>query len=332
MFFYLLERGIRCFLRSYRRSENDFIKIVKIMDETTNKKRINFKFWSREKDLKILKFVAIFIIVAASLIIIKDEISWQLDSSLPSEDVMTDENDSEEAACNVLGIELHGDLVTYIPPSETDANENNGEPTKDQTASENIVYAINEAEKDSSIKAIILEVDSYGGYPVAGEEVAIALKKANKPTIALVREGGASAAYMAASGADKIFASKNSDVGSIAVTMSYLDYVRQNQKEGLTYIPLSSGKFKDTGDPNKTLNQEEKNLLMRDVNILHENFIKMVAENRNLDIEKVETMADGSTMLGEMALKNGLIDQIGGIFEVKEFLKEKIGEDVEICW
>jgi protease-4 len=68
------------------------------------------------------------------------------------------------------------------------------------------------------------------------------------------------------------------------------------------------------------------------VNILHENFIKMVAENRSLDIEKVRKLADGSTMLGEMALQNGLIDQIGGMFEVRDYLKEKIGRNIEICW
>jgi len=237
--------------------------------------------------------------------------------------------EDEIGNCNVYGIELHGELFTYIPPANFD---DEGNITEDQTASENIIYAIEEAEKDENIKAIILEVDSYGGYPVAGEEVAIALKKANKPTVALIREGGASAAYMAASGADKIFASQNSDVGSIGVTMSYLDNTQQNLKEGLNYVSLSSGKYKDTGDPNKPLSQEEKNLLMRDVNILHQNFIKMVAENRNLDTEKVKLLADGSTMLGEMALQNGLIDQIGGMFEVKDYLKKKIGEDVEICW
>jgi len=237
--------------------------------------------------------------------------------------------EDEMGNCNVHGIELHGELLTYIPP----ANFNDeGYIAEDQTASENIIYAIKEAEKDESIKAIILEVDSYGGYPVAGEEVAIALKNAKKPTVALIREGGASAAYMAASGANIIFASKNSDVGSIGVTMSYLDYVQQNQKEGLYYVSLSSGKFKDTGDPNKPLSQEEKNLLMRDVNILHQNFVKMVAVNRNLEIEIVKKLADGSTMLGEMALQNGLINQIGGMPEVKEYLKEKIGEEVEICW
>jgi len=234
-----------------------------------------------------------------------------------------------EENCNVSGISLHGDLMTYISPADYDTD---GNLLYDESASEDLVYNIEQAEKDEQIKAIILEIDSYGGGPTAGEEVANALKNAEKPTVALIREGGVSAAYWAASGADIIFASQNSDVGSIGVTMSYLDNTAQNQKEGLAYNQLSSGKFKDTGDPNKTLSVEEKALLMRDVNIIHQNFMEAVAENRNLDINKVKAMADGSSMLGEMALQNGLIDKIGGESEVKEYLKEKIGDEVEICW
>ena len=71
---------------------------------------------------------------------------------------------------------------------------------------------------------------------------------------------------------------------------------------------------------------------MRDINILHQNFIKTVAANRNLGIEKVEGIADGSSMLGEMALENGLIDQIGGLPEATEYLKSQINEEAEICW
>ncbi len=62
-----------------------------------------------------------------------------------------------------------------------------------------------------------------------------------------------------------------------------------------------------------------------------ENIIKAVAENRNLDIEKVRQLADGSTMLGQMALENNLIDKIGGRYEVKEYLREKLGGEIKIC-
>jgi len=300
-------------------------------NKTGNKQRVISKFLRQKIGARFFKFIAVLIVVAASLIIIKDEIAWQFDLAATDEGISSDIVDQEKDKCNVFGIELRGDLMTYIPPSGADM-EGGGNYSRNQTASENIVLAINEAQKNDRVKAIILEIDSYGGYPVAGEEVALALKRASKPTVALIRGGGVSAAYMAASGADEIFASKNSDVGSIGVTMSYLDYVKQNEKEGLTYIPLASGKFKDTGDPDKILTREEKDLLMRDIDIMHQNFVRMVAENRNLEIEKVAQLADGSSMLGEMALENGLIDRIGGMFEVEEFLKNKIGAEVDICW
>jgi protease-4 len=208
----------------------------------------------------------------------------------------------------------------------------NGNIISDETASESVVYAIEEAEKDENIKAIILEVDSYGGSAVAAEEIAQAMKRAIKPTVALVRTAATSAAYWASTGAKTIFASNLSDIGSIGVTMSYLDNSKKNIKDGLTYNSLSTGKFKDYGDSDKPLTAEERKLLMRDLNIMNENFIQVVATNRNLDINKVQALADGSSMPGQMAKDNGFIDRIGGMPEVKEYLKEKIGEDVEVCW
>lgn len=294
-----------------------------------NKKRLNFKLWDPARDKRVFKFIIIVVIFLAAILTIKEEILWDAgyyDELLPGEEAV---NDTAAETCNVQGIELHGELVTYISPADLDAD---GNLLADKVASQDIDFAIQESEKNNDIKAIVLEVDSYGGSPTAAEEISNALKAAKKPTVALIREGGVSAAYWAATGADIIFASKNSDVGSIAVTMSYLDYAKQDLKEGFTYNELTSGKFKDTGNPDKTLTSEEKQLLMRDIEIVHRNFIKAVSENRSLDIAEVESLADGSTMLGEMALQNGLIDKIGGMAEVKDYLKEKIGQAAEICW
>ena len=85
-------------------------------------------------------------------------------------------------------------------------------------------------------------------------------------------------------------------------------------------------------EPDKSLTQEEKDLMMRDVNILHQNFIEAVAENRDMDIEKVKELADGSTMLGQMALEKGLIDKIGVYHNAMDYLEELVGEKAEICW
>lgn len=280
-------------------------------------KFLNPKNWSWSSFKKVIHFffnvsVSIFFLIFAYDVLIHTE----------------NESDSTKQSCNVSGIKLQGTMLTYIPKTDIDTEKT----IEDEVSSEEIVAAIDKAEKDEKIKAIILEIDSPGGLPVAAEEITNALKNSNKPTVALIRSTGASAAYFAATGTDRIFASSYSDVGSIGVTMSYLDNADQIKKDGLTYNSLSSGKFKDMGDPNKILSKEEKNLVMRDVNTTYEDFMKVVAKNRNLDIEKVKKIADGSTMLGEMALQNGLIDEIGGIDEVKRYLEEKIGEEVEVCW
>ncbi|MBP9701413.1 MAG: S49 family peptidase [Candidatus Pacebacteria bacterium] len=233
-----------------------------------------------------------------------------------------------DLSCNVLGINLHGDLYTYIPESNDDELLSD----KDVVASEEIMNLIDEAEADEEIRAIIVEVDSAGGYPVAGEEIAAAIKAATKPVIAFIRQSGTSASYWAITTADHIFASKNSDVGSIGVTISYVDNVSKNEKEGLAYVQLSSGKYKDAGSPDKPLTEEEKGLIVRDLKIIHENFIKEVSANRNIPIEKVRAVADGSSVLGERAKELGLIDSIGGYPEVKKYVEEKIGEKVDVCW
>lgn len=233
-------------------------------------------------------------------------------------------------ACNVAGIMMHGDMYTYVSSgswSEPDAF-GNQEVEGDMVASEDIVAMIEDAAADPSIQAIMLEIDSYGGSPVAGEEVATALREAGKPTVAVIRQGGTSAAYWAATGAEHIVASRNSDVGSIGVTMSYLE----NIAPGTKYIELASGEFKDAGSPDKPLTAAERALLMRDVQITHENFVQAVADNRGLSLEKVREIADGSTVLGQAALDLGLIDQLGSWNEAKSYLASRIAAEPIVCW
>jgi protease-4 len=168
--------------------------------------------------------------------------------------------------------------------------------------------------------------------PVAGEEIANAIKQSEKPVIAVIRQTGASAAYLAISSSDKIFASKNSDVGGIGVTSSYLSNTIKNQQDGYTYEQLTAGKYKDSGNPDKPLTVEEKKLFLRDINIVYENFIEAVSQNRNMPLEKVRALADGSTMLGEEAMKQGLIDEIGDMDEAQAYITKTIGEKSDICW
>lgn len=240
----------------------------------------------------------------------------------------SEEYSDEDMNCSVLGINLHGTLLTYIPPK----NENDSFEDTDVVASEEINYLIRQANEDPDIKAIIIEVDSSGGWPVAGEEISRTLKNSTKPVVAVIRQSGLSASYWAVSSAEHIFASKNSDVGSIGVTSSYLENVGKNKKDGTDYVQLIAGKYKDAGNPDKPLTEEEKQLFIRDLNIIHKNFIGDVSTYRDIALADVQKIADGSSVLGEQAMKLGLIDEIGGLREAEKYLEEKIGEKPEVCW
>lgn len=229
--------------------------------------------------------------------------------------------------CDNIGlIRLHGKIVTY----DYYYGYQDG-ISDDIVSSDQIVRFIENANKRDHIKGLIIEIDSGGGLPVASEEIMSALKRSTKPTIAVIRDTGVSGAYLAASGADRIYASEMSDVGGIGVTMSYLDHSKKHDEEGITYQQISSGKFKDAGSQDKELTDEERELLMRDVIETHRIFMRIVAENRGLDTEEVEKIADGSSMLGQRAKELGLIDEIGDVYSARKWMAEELGIEPSIC-
>lgn len=229
--------------------------------------------------------------------------------------------------CNVVGINVHGGLRTYVPDWWT-GDQSIHADEKNVTTSDRVTSIIDFAENDQRVAAIILEVDSLGGSPVAGEEIALAVEHATKPVIGYVRQSAASAAYWAVSRAYPIYASANSDIGGIGVTGSYLENINKDKR----YIQLSVGKFKDSGSPDKLITEEERQLFMRDIKLIYANFIDAIAKNRKLSRENVEALADGSTVLGEHAKKSGLIDEIGSIYDIKKYLENKISAKPVICW
>ncbi len=296
-----------------------------------NDKWLNFRKWSDSNILgyfigsivKLVLILAILLLVFYSLFII-----GPLKDKAPSDSSVSDSSSTTDKNCTVAGINLHGSLVTYIPNhADNDTTFN-----YDTTSSEDVVGAITNANDNPNIKAIVIEVDSGGGSPTGGSEIAEAVKSSKKPVVAFIREMGASASYWAISSASKIFANINSNVGSIGVTSSYLSNVNKNTKDGLVYEQLSVGKYKDSGSANKPLTQEERNLFMRDDLIIYQNFIEAVSTNRNIPIDKVKSFSDGSTVLGQKAKELGLIDTIGGISEVEQYLEQKTGEKPDICW
>ena len=238
------------------------------------------------------------------------------------------EGESEEATfgpeCNVAGLTFEGELLTYLTddPSYTDVD-----------SADSIIYELETAEANPYIEVILLEIDSPGGSPVAAQEITDTIKKTiTKPVIVRIRGIGASAGYWVASAADRIFASKMSDIGSIGITMSYVDEAILNNQSGYTYNEINSGKYKDSGSNQRELTAEERAMFQRDVDIMYQIFIDEIAQNRNMSQEEVKALADGATMLGEMAKEKGLIDEVGMHSDVLNYIKETYQIEPNVCW
>lgn len=246
---------------------------------------------------------------------------------------------SAGSSCNVLGIQVHGTIVASradIPLLDTQPTTQADGTTQllapNYTVANEVEDMLRNASKDETIKAILVDVDSPGGGVVAGQEIANAIRKSGKYSVSIIHEVGASSGYLSASAANRVFAGRDSEVGSIGVTASFLNQYKKDQKEGIEYEQLSSGTYKDTFSPDKPLTADEKALILRDVNLAKEDFVKLVSEYRGIPISDVEKIADGSTMMGDAAVKNKLIDEVGTTWEALDAIEQKIGEPVSLCW
>lgn len=197
------------------------------------------------------------------------------------------------------------------------------------TPSEKIVEWIKTADKDEKTKAILLEIDSPGGSPVATEEIATAVKNSNKTVVAVIRETGASGAFWVATSADYVFASKMSLTGSIGVVGSRLEFSGLLKDYNVTYRRLVAGKYKDAGSPWKEMTSEEQSLFQTMLDQVHTDFINAVAENRNLPVEKIREIATGFVLTGAQAKELGLIDAIGNKDDAIKYIENKLNITAE---
>ena len=194
----------------------------------------------------------------------------------------------------------------------------------DINKAESINKIITRANDNPNIKAILLEIDSPGSTVVAAEEVVSKLDSINKPVVSFIRETGASGAYWIAASTDKIVANSLAVTGSIGVTRSYFQFSKKLEKEGVTYEQVTSGEFKELGNPYTELTEKERLALQEKIDKVYEIFLNDVKEKRNLTENNLKEISKGDIYLGIEAKELGLIDEIGNkdiaINELKKLL------------
>ena len=187
-----------------------------------------------------------------------------------------------------------------------------------------VVDEINGYVKDSSIRAIVLRVDSPGGGVVPSQEIYEQVKKAKAKKKVIVSMGSvaASGGYYISAPADAIVANPGTITGSIGVIMVVPNLKGLLDKVGIKTEVVKSGRLKDLASVFRGIGPEERQILQGVMDDVHEQFMKAVADGRKLKISKVREMADGRIFSGRQALKAGLVDELGDLdFTVKKAAK-----------
>jgi protease-4 len=193
---------------------------------------------------------------------------------------------------------------------------------------------IEELAEDNSVKAVIVAINSPGGTTAGGEELYEALTRlrAAKPTVAVIKELGASAAYMTAIGTDHIVARRLSIVGSIGVLYQHVNAGKLLQTIGVDFDKVASGPLKAEPDFDEPMEGAPRQSIAALVDDSFQWFVDIVAERRNMARPAALALSDGRVVSGRTALQSGLIDAIGGEQEAVAWLEAErdIAADLEV--
>lgn len=215
----------------------------------------------------------------------------------------------------VAVIYAHGDVLMG----------NTGEGT---IGSERISRAIRKARKDSTVKAIVLRINSGGGGALASEVIyrEALLANQSKPLVASIGDVAASGGYLILAPADTVLASPNSITGSIGV-FALLPNAQSffNKKLGINIDVAKTNKYADLGTPFRPLSADEKDIIYSMVDRTYNAFLTVVSNGRGMTMEEVDAIGGGRVWSGADALENGLIDMYGGLNDAIKVAGEMAG-------
>ncbi|MGA8598780.1 MAG: signal peptide peptidase SppA [Bryobacteraceae bacterium] len=195
----------------------------------------------------------------------------------------------------------------------------------DVIASDTFSKTIDQVRKDSTIKGVILRVDSPGGDAVASDEILheLQLLSAEKPVVISMSDLAASGGYFISMTGDAIVAYPDTITGSIGVLYGKPNFRGFYGKIGVTKDLLSRGKFADIDSDYTPLSDPEKQKLHEGIVSTYRSFVTKVAAARKKSYEQIDLVAQGRVWMGAQAEQNGLVDRLGGLDSAVELIRER---------
>lgn len=191
--------------------------------------------------------------------------------------------------------------------------------------SDTIVKAVRDAADDSSIKAIVLRVDSGGGSALASDLMWHTLEyaKTKKPIVTSMGDVAASGGYYIAANSDKIVAEPSTVTGSIGVVLGRPVLGGLYDWLGVSNEYITRGKNAGIFREDRKWTDEEREVFQRSANFFYwDNFVPKVAKGRGKTVEQIHEVAQGRVWTGAQAKEKGLVDEFGGLNRAVEIAKE----------
>jgi len=184
---------------------------------------------------------------------------------------------------------------------------------------------------DGSVKAILLDINSPGGGVAPAQEIyekVLRVKEeTGKPVVASMSSVCASGGYYVACGADRLVANPGSLTGSIGVILNWPIYGELMDKIGIQMETIKSGPVKDVGSPYRDANETDREVMQALVDDAYQQFVEVVAQQRDLAMPEVLQIADGSVFTGRQARDLGLIDTLGSYEDALDLAASLAGMD-----
>ena len=213
------------------------------------------------------------------------------------------------AAADTSSVSTFGDTIAVIHLDGVIAG--TGTDVNGIVSPEDFNYKLDQAADDPNVKAVLLRVDSPGGTVAASQEISMDVARFEKPIVVSSADVNASGAYMVSSQCDEIYALPTSAVGSIGVISQIPNLQGLLEKLGIEFTTVTAGENKDTGSMYRSLTTSETAMIQHEVDIAYEEFIRMVAEGRDMPEEDVRELATGWAWSGIEAQEMGLVDELG---------------------
>lgn len=248
----------------------------------------------------VLVFLLLFVMCVGVLAGMMSKISGGQDGDFSEENVQQNRLGKRDkiAVINISGIIMNGSF-SY----------------GDSADSEEICRQLDKAEKDPTVKAVIISLNTPGGEVTASDDIhgrILKLKRA-KPVVALMNSIAASGGYYVAVACDRIVASRLTLTGSIGVIISTYNYKGLLDKVGVASEVYKSGEMKDMLNGAKVRSPKEAAVIQELVDDSYSEFVRLVSAGRKIPVERIRNtiIGDGRVLHGSNALRLGLVDQLG---------------------